>query len=312
MGEDVQRLRRLLRDSFSELLLVRGRLRALEEHTGLARAFHFGGAAKAAAPQRPPGQWSARVSGDGAAPPLLELCCEAHAPQHSLSLRLGAPLEAGGGALRLTRAVLRTRLSARARLLLVGAGCDGGDGGPTLNPAHGVARGALGRGGAAPYRQSAEGGGAAAALLLDAPGGLSLSAALFAPDRQLLQATWRPAPRLALAAAAVRGGGAASASLAACAALGQAATLAGWLAAARAGGAAEWALCLAPPPPAASPAAAGWGLVLGRPLGARPQLEAFLALGARGGDGWSAQPGLTLQAGAAPTLHARVAYRASL
>jgi len=165
----------------------------------------------------------------------------------------------------------------------------------------------LGRAGAATYAHACgqeAAGGAAAALSWDATPKLSLAAARFAPSQNtMLQATWRPAPKLALATAWLqrRGGGddddCPLASVSACAALGEAATLAGWVAAALPGGPVEWALSVAPPPPgvAASPPL-GWGVVLGRPLGqCAAEAEAFLAIGARGGDGWSAVPSVMLR-----------------
>ena len=209
---------------------------------------------------------------------------------------------------------------------LVAAGAEGGDSGPTLNPAHGVASGPLGRGGAAPYRLAAGGAGGAAALTLDARGALSLCCAHFGASRgSLLQATWRPAPRLALAATALHlgvggdcaeapPGCAAAVSAAACCALRSSATLAGWLATALPGGQVEWALSLAPAPPeAGAPPRAAWGIVLGRPLGENGACaELFAPLGARGGDGWAAVPSLTLHAGGSADVRFHASFKHSL
>ena len=198
----------------------------------------------------------------------------------------------------------------------MGAGAEGCDAAPTLNPAHGAACGLLGRHSSAPFREatggegaSGSGRGVAAALSLDslpAPfSALSLSAAHFAPSRRtLMQATWRPAPRVALAAAGLSMGAEshppaarALAALSGCAALGESVTLGGWACAALPGGGTEWALSLAPAPPGAGASGGrwGWGMVVGRPRGEEgAQAEAFLALGTRGGEGWSATPSLLL------------------
>jgi len=223
---------------------------------------------------------------------------------------------------------------------LVGAGAEGCDAAATLNPAHGAACGLLGRHSSAVFREatggegvSGSGGGAAAAVSIDSlPGPLSavgLSGAHFAPSRRtLLQATWRPAPRVAVAVAGLAMGAKPAAgeqpttrgltSLSGCAALGESVTLGGWLCAALHGGGTEWALSLAPAPPGAGAATGsrwGWGLVAGRPRGDEgAQAEAFLAVGTRGGEGWTAIPSLLLtqRPGGGMELAAHLRARCSL
>jgi len=127
--EDVAALKRLVGEAFRELLDARTRLKALEEHTGLARAFTMGSLAAAPKSQRAT-QWSLRLNGGASssaphAAPLLELCADTSLRKGSdtLSASLSSPLKVGEsgvacGAFTLTRLAYRARLSRRARLLV--------------------------------------------------------------------------------------------------------------------------------------------------------------------------------------------------